>query len=204
MLIAASDSAASSLDYVLFRAVNGLAGRNHVVDGIMIGFARYSPVLLAIVLIGLWLTWDYRNQRGALVAGVSSLIALGLGQLVGFAFPRDRPYLSHRAVLLIAHAPDTSFPSDHTTLAFAVAVVAWKFNHRLGAALLFLGIVTAFARVFVGAHYLSDVAGGAVLGGLTGLFIWKASRHPSIERFIEKMFRLLATWHLAARRAPPA
>src|SRR6266568_2557063 len=130
MLISAPDSAASSLDYSLFRAVNALAGRSHAIDEIIIGVAKYSPVLLAIVLIGLWLTWDFRNQRGALIAGVSALIALGIGQLVGFAFPRERPYLAHKVVLLIAHAPDTSFPSDHTTLAFAIAIVAWKFSRR--------------------------------------------------------------------------
>src|SRR5438874_172829 len=117
----AADSTTHSLDYSLFRAINGLAGRNRALDEIMIGFAKYSPFVLAAVLIALWLTWNYRNQLAAALAGIAALAALGIGQLVGAALPRDRPYLTHQVVQLITHSKDTSFPSDHTTLAFAIA-----------------------------------------------------------------------------------
>lgn len=194
------DSVKPSVDYSLLRAINGAAGHDRMLDATMIGFAKYSPVVLAAVLVALWLTWKYRNQRGALLAAISALIALGLGQLVGKAFPRDRPYLTHRVVLLITHSPDTSFPSDHTTLAFGIAIVVWLFNRRLGIALFLFGVITAYARVFVGAHYPADVAGGAVLGALTGLGIWNASGRPVLDGLIQKLFVVLTRLHLAARR----
>src|SRR5205814_1952516 len=96
-----ADTTTRSVDYSLFRAINGLAGRNRLLDEVMIGFAKYSPFVLAAVLLVLWLTWNYRNQLGAALAGIAALIALGIGQVVGSALPRDRPYLVHQVAQLI-------------------------------------------------------------------------------------------------------
>src|SRR5665213_136076 len=194
----------ASVDYRLFQTINGLAGTNRALDASMIACAKYSPIIFALVLIGLWLTWTYRNQRGAALAGISGVIALGIGQIVGAALPRDRPYLAHHATLLITHSPDTSFPSDHATLAFAVGVMVWQFNRRLGTTLLLFGAVTAFARVFVGAHYPSDVLGGAVLGSVVSLVIATLSRGPTPSALLDRVFTILARCHLAAPAARTA
>ena len=186
------------MDYELFRAINGFAGRNHALDQLMIVTAVYSPAVYALALVGLWLTWQHRNQRGALLAGLSALVALGLGQLVGMGFPRERPFLAHKVAQLISHSVDTSFPSDHTTLAFAVAVAVWRFNRRAGIALLLFGLVLAFARVFVGAHYPGDVAGGAVLGAITSVALLGLAAQPALARAIDRLFALLQRLRAAA------
>jgi len=86
-----ADSGSASVDYTLFHALNGLAGRSSALDALMIGSAKYLPVVFAFALIAVWISWRVRNQRAAFLAGVSLLIALGLGQLIGKAFPRPRP-----------------------------------------------------------------------------------------------------------------
>jgi undecaprenyl-diphosphatase len=188
-----------SLDYDLFRAVNGLAGRNHVVDAIAVACAKFFPVVFALALVGLWLTWRPTNQRAAFLAGISALVALGIGQLIGMAFPRPRPYLAHQVNLLIPPTADTSFPSDHATLGFAVAVLIWRYNPRAGTALLLRALVLAFARVFVGAHYPTDVLGGAVLGTLTSMAIAVLSESSPLRKWLSAFFALLVRWRLAAR-----
>lgn len=191
-----SDS--SSLDYTLFRAVNDLAGRSPTLDALMVGSAKYLPIVFAAALVALWVSWRPRNQRGAFLAGVSALVALGLGQVVGKLFPRPRPYLSHTIHQLIPPSLDTSFPSDHAILGFAVAAMVWRYNRRAGIALLPLAVLLAIARVFVGAHYPGDVLGGAVLGGVTSIALASLSERRPISGVVGELFELLRRWHLAA------
>ena len=190
-----------SPDYELFSSINGLAGKSAVLDAIMIGSAKYLPVVFALALVALWLTWKPQTQRGAFLAGASALIALGLGQIVGHALPRPRPYLAHSVNQLIAPSVDTSFPSDHATLGFAVAVMIWHYNRKVGAGLLILALLLAFSRVFVGAHYPSDVLGGAVLGTVTSLVINALSGRDMARDALDRLFSFLARLHLAARSA---
>ncbi|GAC1411830.1 MAG: undecaprenyl-diphosphate phosphatase BcrC [Gemmatimonadaceae bacterium] len=192
------DSSSGSFDYTLFHAVNGLAGRNPVLDAVMIGSAKYLPVVFALALVGLWLSWRARNQRAALLAGISALLALGIGQLIGKAFPRPRPYLSHTVNQLIPPSLDTSFPSDHAILGFAVAVMVSRYNRRVGVMLLVLATVMAIARVFVGAHYPADVLGGAVLGALTSLTLATVGERRPVVGLLDAIFRILRRWRLAA------
>ena len=80
---------------------------------------------------------------------------------------RIRPYNVGVTKLLIARSADPSFPSDHATA--GVAIAAAFFLHRMpGRGTTFLAVATLimFSRVFIGIHYVGDVAGGA----LTGLF----------------------------------
>jgi undecaprenyl-diphosphatase len=202
--IAAADSSSASLDYTLFRAVNGLAGRNSALDTLMIGSAKYLPIIFAFALVALWISWRARNQRAAFLAGVSTLVALGLGQLVGKAFPRPRPYLSHTVNQLIPPSLDTSFPSDHAILGFAVAVIVLRYNRRAGVALLTLALLMAIARVFVGAHYPGDVLGGAVLGSLTSVALASLSERRPIGGAVDALLGLLRRWRLAAKGSDPS
>ncbi len=195
---ATMDSAPGSLDYSIFRVVNGWSGRSAALDVLMVGCAKYLPVVFALALIALWLSWRPRSQWAGLLAGISALVALGFGQLIGKAMPRPRPYLSHTVHQLIPPSLDTSFPSDHATLGFAVGVMVWRYNRRAGAALLVLAVILAFARVFVGAHYPADVLGGAVLGGLTSVGLGYLSDNSSVRIVLERVFQLLRRWHLAA------
>jgi undecaprenyl-diphosphatase len=61
-----------------------------------------------------------------------------------------------------------SFPSGHSTTAFAVAMSLGSFYPEILPPLILLAANVAVSRVVVGMHYLSDVLAGSAMGGLLG------------------------------------
>jgi len=57
-----------------------------------------------------------------------------------------------------------SFPSGHTSAAFATATVIADYNHKYAVPAYGVATVIGWSRVDVGSHYWWDVVAGAVLG----------------------------------------
>jgi undecaprenyl-diphosphatase len=72
---------------------------------------------------------------------------------------------------LLARSPDPSFPSDHATAAFALAVAVFMYHRRAGWLMLAMAAVVAVGRVAVGTHYPGDVLAGAMLGSAAALVV---------------------------------
>lgn len=80
-----------------------------------------------------------------------------------------RPFVNDASTrLLISHAMDNSFPSDHATLAFAVGGVIVWWRRPLGLVALGCASLVGFARVYVGVHWPSDIVAGALCGIAAG------------------------------------
>jgi membrane-associated phospholipid phosphatase len=112
-----------------------------------------------------------RGERAWVVPLVACVPAgLVLNVLVKNSFQRPRPSFDHPLLALTTY----SFPSGHTcaaTLAWGFALV-WLFAHRTQARVRVLGSVvavvmvalTALSRVYLGAHYVSDVLAASAEG----------------------------------------
>jgi undecaprenyl-diphosphatase len=159
------------MDNSLFRWINRLANRTGWAHGLFTAYAKYGVVLFAALLVAAYLDGrqhdDLRAVAGSVWAAGAALVALGIGQLIGGAIDRARPYEAMTGVhLLVDKTTDFSFPSDHATAAGAVAVGLLLTNRRWGIVAAVLAIVMAFTRVYVGAHYPGDVIAGLALGGV--------------------------------------
>jgi undecaprenyl-diphosphatase len=77
----------------------------------------------------------------------------------------DRPFVDHprQTLLLVHHGADNSFPSDHASLAFAIAFAVIAFQRRLGLLLLLGAACIGADRVFVGVHSDPIVGSAAAL-----------------------------------------
>jgi len=158
------------LDTDLYRWFNRLADRTTWAHGFFRFYANGGIVLLGLLLIGCYLDAWYHADRpraaGAIAAGVSTMVALGIGQLIGNAVERVRPYAAMSDVhVLVSRTTDSSMPSDHATVAGAIAVGLFLTHRRWGWAAVGAGALMALTRIYVGAHYPSDVLVGLVLGG---------------------------------------
>jgi len=157
------------MDARLFRWINDLADHTAWAHGLVSAYARYGIVLFAGLLVAAYLDarrrHDARGVAGAVWAAGAALVAVGIGQLIGHAEQRARPYDAMPAVhVLVARSGDFSFPSDHATAVGAIAAGLVITNRRWGVPALAAAIAMAAARVYVGVHYPGDVAVSLALG----------------------------------------
>jgi undecaprenyl-diphosphatase len=101
-------------------------------------------------------SWAVLAQVGATLG-----LAFGFGLVAAQLYAEPRPFTTHHDIrLLVSHAPGQSFPSDHATAAFAMALALLVFVSKAwGRLLLAMAVLIGFARVYTGVHYLGDILG---------------------------------------------
>ncbi len=168
-----------SIDFKAFTLINQFAGKWHLLDALMVAMAKYGPLLFVILLLYLWFKKSEDGKQAAILTVLSLAAALLVNQIIGHIYFRPRPFVFHNVNLLLPKSPDPSFPSDHATLSFAIATLVLFWNKKIGVYTGALGVLIAFARVFVGTHYPFDVLGGAIIGSTTSYFVWNLK--PKLE-----------------------
>jgi undecaprenyl-diphosphatase len=122
------------------------------------------------VAIGLFLGCaGPQGPRRALLLGAGSLLATLFSQLLKRWCRRPRPSARLVQFVALVDNPDAfSFPSGHTSAAFAVAVALAGQGGGLGLLSFCLACAIGFSRIYLGAHYPLDVMAGALLGCIAG------------------------------------
>lgn len=169
------------------------------------------PVAICLVMLGLWLGHSDRARRefyqrtvmnAAVAIGISALVVRILN--VHFFWPR--PFLADdvvvresatRAAQAIFYLPhDPTFPSNAAAVSFAAATAIWLGNRTAGAVVFFLALLWSFARFYAGTHFFVDLAGGAMIGVVTGLLTAKVFM-PRTEPAPTLFLRLARMLYLA-------
>lgn len=170
-----------AIDYWLFAAINGQAGRFPWLDASarLLLNDYVVPTVLALALLALWFEHadlaglDRYNQRAVLAATLSAALANAILKGLNLLYFRPRPFAQHAVHLLFYHPTDSSFPSNAAALGFAIAAGVWFYNRAWGWGLLVIAGLFGLSRIFGGVHYPLDVLAGAVLGWSSAYFIYR-------------------------------
>lgn len=198
------------MDTRLLHAINSFTARHDGFEDVIGGYVGLSEILFVALLAGLFvLSGAHRvaaARRGVVAAGASAALALAIAQVIAGLVDRPRPYVADPSGLHLfaSRSPDPSFPSDHATAAFAVALAIWLRNRRWGALALVMAAVLALGRVAVGVHYPSDVVAGAALGMAAALALWVPPMRRPLHRLADAISGIwdAALARLRLRRSP--
>jgi len=158
----------------------------------MVLFANDLPLVFAAVLLWLWFrpAGDSNRRNAAFFAGYIMLLGLAMNLLLTAMYFHPRPFMDHLGTLLMPHVPETSFPSDHTTLMVSVSfgLLLFAVTRKIGLVLLVLGVLGGLARVYCGVHYPFDILGSIAVSIVAGIVIF-ALRKPLLH-FNHRLFSL--------------
>lgn len=164
MLSGAGGKIIESLQYFDSRVHEKLTDhRLSYLDGFFAAVTGLGSIYLAIVLMVVTFVlkpfWLYSIVPGFVLM---TALVFFLKQL----FDRDKPGDSALTLDLTK-----SFPSGHSASSTFLAVSFSSLNPELSVLLYALACIVCISRVYLGAHYPSDVVAGAFLGGLIALVV---------------------------------
>ncbi|WP_222875317.1 phosphatase PAP2 family protein [Terrihabitans soli] len=132
---------------------------------------------------------DFTRAAAALYVFAAVVVAGLAAALLKFIIGRARPSLIEEAGpyafdIFGPSAKWASFPSGHTTTIMSCAAALALLLPRWRVPILIAGVVFSCSRVFIGAHYPTDVLGGIALGALVSwLFARALAQRRVVFRF---------------------
>lgn len=146
--------------------------RRALLNPLMTGYTSLGNAgLLWIALCALMLCFPKTRKAGLAGAAalVCSLVCTNL--ILKHLVSRTRPWLLVQGLVpLVAEGDPNSFPSGHTSAAFAAAA-AWSRTlpeKWMGRTALAMAALMGFSRLYVGVHFPSDVLCGMLVGIFCG------------------------------------
>lgn len=133
--------------------------------------AEVSVGLIGGIYVGGWVLDAPALREAAVEAAAASIVAAGVvTPILKEAFGRHRPNEGLGPYEFEPFGGAKSFPSGHTTQAFALMSVLAAHSPRTAVDVLLYGIAASVgvARIYHDDHFLTDVLGGAAIGTVVG------------------------------------
>jgi len=132
-------------------------------------FGSTRAVVIITIAFGIYLIIK-RRYFWLTAVGCSVFGGMALNKILKFIFHRPRPHFDDPLLSLTSY----SFPSGHTMLATVLygviaaylfaSIKSWPSRTAIGVTASALILLVAFSRIYLGAHYLTDVMGAMAEG----------------------------------------
>ena len=158
-------------DTELALAINGLVQRWPLLDGLIVAFSHSGNFVVPGLVASAY--WVWCRRREALIGGGALVLLILLVDRVGkwakYFVGRDRPCQVLEGIRLVtACGGSGSFPSNHAVNTAAAAMFLQVLYPRSGWVSWPIVVLVGFSRVYMGAHYPTDILGSWVIGGVAG------------------------------------
>ena len=168
------------MDWRLYHGIYSLSLHHHWLGTFFSDVEMASIPFMVIATAALWLLdrpggprkWKLAAGNALTSAAVAVLINLVLHSL----WNRPRPYESHTISHPWSTSTDASFPSDHASASLAIAFALLVFDLPVGILFLAVAVLIAVGRVFVGAHYPSDIAASVAVAAVSAAVVVRFGR----------------------------
>ena len=157
-----------SLDIKILRAINSPVELPS--DDFFMFISDSEPYLIFSVPLGMaaagYLNHDKTLVRNGYTTLAATAVCGGVTLALKYAINRDRPFVTYPDIKQKSKAGSPSFPSGHTSSAFATATsasLAYPKWYIIVPSYAWAGTV-GYSRMHLGVHYPSDVLAGALIG----------------------------------------
>jgi len=136
-------------------------------------------VAVGLVLVGVaWWRKSEKWKRVFLAMLVACAVAGATARFIKITTGRARPSVKTEEVWAGPHLSSKyhAFPSGHTASSTAFFAVLLFASWRIGLPCMAIPALIAFSRMYVAAHYFSDVVAAAILGLLCALIVSRLMR----------------------------
>jgi membrane-associated phospholipid phosphatase len=127
---------------------------------------------------------DDNMLRNAGVIFSATVVNLGITAALKYSIRRDRPFITYPDIMKKSAAGSPSFPSGHTSAAFATATslsMAYPKWYIVVPSYTWAGTV-GYSRMHLGVHYPSDVLIGALVGSGSAWLTHEVNRKLNRKR----------------------
>lgn len=181
-----SISNAQNPDIDLLEKIN--LNRNTNLDPLMKGVTNSAfPISIGtpviIYAVGL-IEKDSTAKKKAIFIGETLAVSAFITYALKNSIKKDRPYETYPQIDNVVEESSYSFPSGHTSSAFATATslsMAYPKWYVIAPSFVWAGAV-GYSRMHLGVHYPSDVLAGALIGSGSAFLCYKLNKWINKKR----------------------
>lgn len=178
-----------ALDFNILFWIQNLI-RNDVFDVIIPFYTSLGEDGIIWIAFGLILLIPKKYRKTGIIVLAALLVMLVVNNIVlKNLIARPRPCWTYPEMVQLVHNPSSySFPSGHTTSAFAVAFTVFSQHKKLGKVIIVMAAIMAFTRLYVFVHFPTDIYGGILVAAAITTFVCFMEKKisPRITEFLQK------------------
>ncbi len=178
VLLFCNTTRAQNSDIEILRSINGIESTHtfsKIISDSHAYIATSVPLIIGTVAL---IEHDDDMLKTSIYIGGSLAVDVLLTYSLKSVVNRPRPYITYPDINALETLSSKSFPSGHTSYAFATATslsIAYPKWYVIAPAYLWAGSV-GYSRMNLGVHYPTDVLAGAVLGAGSAWLTWKINQ----------------------------